>query len=75
MCQKSEETLRHIFEECEFTGVQGKSWKDILNGKRKNLAKLMETQWKRRRQEIERRSDQGRTVVGAVTSVTNVGGP
>ena len=32
MCQKSEETLKHIFEECEFTRVQGKSWKEILNG-------------------------------------------
>ena len=35
----------------------------------------METQWKRRRQEVEGRSKQGRTVVGAETAVRNIGGP
>ena len=76
MCQKSEETLRHIFQECEFTRVmQGKSWKEILNGERKNLAKLLETQWKRRRLQAEGRREQGWTVVGAETAVCNTEGP
>ena len=54
---KREETLKYIFEECEATKIQGKKWEELVNGERRNLEKLMETTWKRRRTEIERQEN------------------
>lgn len=52
LCRTREETMKHIFEECEVTG-RNENWTRQLS-KEKSLARLLEINWIRKRHEEER---------------------
>lgn len=45
--------MKHIFEKCEATKIEGANWKSILNGKKSNYHYLNSIIWKRK--EIEKK--------------------
>lgn len=58
LCKKEEETMKHIFERCEYTKREKSSWMDYMRGTKLDLKNMMEIIWIRKRHsELERREE------------------
>lgn len=53
MCDKEEETLKHIFEICPETKIGTLGWKVAVNGRKDSFRYLNTILWKRRKKESE----------------------
>lgn len=54
LCRTGQETLSHVLEECEATGIKDTDWKCQINGNKKSICRLNGIRWKWKRVQLEK---------------------